>query len=209
MKLPISPRISRSLLVLFFLLGIASSATAGKLKIGTVNMMYLLSEFHEKKAAVREEVAEMKEIEQADQDRLEAIKAVNDELKKMENQVNDPSLAEAKRKQIRDVALERKGTLDALMNEREGFLQKRKQALNQKMLGLADDMRKKVSAAVEAHAATVDVDLVFDESGLSTTQVPFMLYGRNTVDLTKDVLKKLNKDVLPLAPDKTKSDPPE
>ena len=78
----------------------ALSASAGELKVGTVNMMKLLSGFHEKKAAEAEEKVELASIEAAYRERVVAIKAVEEELGKKQNEFNDPSLAEKKRKEI-------------------------------------------------------------------------------------------------------------
>jgi hypothetical protein len=38
---------------------------------------------------------------------------------------------------------------------------------------------------------------VFDKSGMSTSQVPFLLYTKDATDLTPDLIKKLNKDAPP------------
>ena len=62
------------------------------------------------------------------------------------------------------------------------------------MVGMINDIRNKVETAVSEHAATLDVNLVFDESGLTSSRTPFLIYSRNAVDLTDAVLKKLNKD---------------
>ena len=38
------------------------------------------------------------------------------------------------------------------------------------------------------------MDYVVDSSGLTTAQVPFLLFAREKVDLTDDLLKILNKE---------------
>ena len=62
------------------------------------------------------------------------------------------------------------------------------------MVGLMNDIRADVIDAVNKYAEGAEVDYVFDESGLTSTQVPFIVYVRNRVDITPDVLKLLNKD---------------
>ena len=81
-----------------------------------------------------------------------------------------------------------------MIKEGEEFLQRQRRSLNQKMVGMINDIRTKVETAVSDYAATLDVNLVFDESGLTSSRTPFLIYSRNTVDLTDAVLKKLNKD---------------
>jgi Skp family chaperone for outer membrane proteins len=62
------------------------------------------------------------------------------------------------------------------------------------MVGLMNDIRSDVVNVVNQYAEGAEVDYVFDESGLTSTQVPFIVYVRNRVDITADVLKLLNKD---------------
>ena len=40
-------------------------------------------------------------------------------------------------------------------------------------------------------------DYVFDKSGMSTSQVPFLLYAKDATDITASLLKDLNKDAPP------------
>ena len=195
-------RIAKQAALLALFLGTALSATAGQLKVGTVNMSKLLNEFHEKKAAEAEEKVVMEAIEAAYKERVEAIKAIEEELGRKQNEFNDPSLAETKRKEIAASAQELQTTRAVLIKESEEFLQTKRRSLNQKMLGMINDIRSKVETAVSDYAATLDVNLVFDESGLTSSRTPFLLYSRNTVDLTDAVLEKLNKDApVPVAPE--------
>ena len=115
-------------------------------------------------------------------------------MAKKQNEFNDPSLAEKKRKEIAASAQELAATRTVLIKEGDEFLKKQRRSLNQKMVGMINDIRNKVETAVSEHAATLDVNLVFDESGLTSSRTPFLIYSRNTVDLTDAVLKKLNKD---------------
>ncbi len=149
-----------------------------------------------------------------------------EKLQKLQNEFNDPSLSQAKRESIateakaaemelarlrESIATKAKAVeaeLARLKKDREEVLNRRRSELNQKMRGLIADIRSKVMVAVNAHAATLDVDYVFDESGLTTSGVPFLVYVRNRIDLTDAVLEKLNKDAPPAPPtDKPGSDP--
>jgi len=176
------------------------AASGGPLKVATVDMMKLLNEFHEKKAVEAEERVDLEDIRKADDGRVTVIQGIMQELQKLQNEFNDPSLSPEKRDSIAAVANEKQTTLAALQEDREEVLNRRRRELNQKMLGLINEIRSKVMIAVNAYAATQDVDYVFDESGLTTSQVPFLIYVRNRVDLTEAVLEKLNKDA-PLAPE--------
>lgn len=194
MRISLPFQIGQQAVLLTLALGMALSASAGELKVGTVNMMKLLSGFHEKKAAEAEEKVELAAIDAAYRERVEAIKAIEQELGKKKNEFNDPSLAEKKRKEIAASAQELAATRSVLIKEGEEFLQRQRRSLNQKMVGMINDIRSKVETAVRDHAATLDVNLVFDDSGLTSSRTPFLIYSRNTVDLTDVVLKKLNEN---------------
>ena len=124
-----------------------------------------------------------------------AIKAMNDEMKLLDAELRDPSLAEAKRR----ASLEKLKLYDvkikALGKERNDFLKRRGNALNQKMGSIMNEIRIEVVNRVAAHAKdSTDVDFVVDSSGLTTSQIPFLLFAREKVDLTDDMLKLLKKE---------------
>jgi Skp family chaperone for outer membrane proteins len=58
------------------------------------------------------------------------------------------------------------------------------------MKGILEEIRK----IVEEHAKAENYDYVFDKSGLSTSQVPFLLYTKDATDVTAVLLKDLNKE---------------
>jgi len=166
-----------------------------KMKLGTVNMAKLLMEYHLTKAAQAEEELEREEIKKDDQERIVAIKALNEEMQQLDAERRDPSLAEAKRRSSLEKLAAKDAKVKALRKERDDFLQRRGNDLNKKMLSIMNEIRFEVVKVVAAHAKdSTDVDYVVDSSGLTTAQVPFLLFAREKVDLTDDVLKLLNKD---------------
>ena len=176
------------------LLSLTASADP-KMKLGTVNMAKLLMEYHLTKAALAEEDVEREEIKKDDQERIVAIKAMNDEMKLLDAELRDPSLAEAKRRASLEKLKLYDAKIKALGRERNDFLQRRGKALNQKMASIMNEIRIEVVGRVAAHVKdSTDVDFVVDSSGLTTAQIPFLLYARERVDLTDDMLKLLKKE---------------
>ena len=82
----------------------------------------------------------------------------------------------------------------ALDRERREFLQRRNQALNEKMVQRMKGILEEIRKLVEEQAKVDNYDYVFDKSGLSTSQVPFLLYTKDATDITAGLLKDLNKD---------------
>lgn len=175
-------------------IGLTISAKAETLKVAVVDMKILLTEFHETKTAESEDAIQREDTQKDDAERIAAIKALEEEMRRLAGNAQDPSLAEAKRQEIAKQLAEREQTFVALRRERQEFINRRGRLLNQNMISRMNDIRATIAKAVQAHAETLDVDYVFDSAGLTSSQVPFMLYIRNKVDITQDVLKLLNKD---------------
>ncbi|MDG1072334.1 MAG: OmpH family outer membrane protein [Akkermansiaceae bacterium] len=166
-----------------------------KMKLGTVNMTKLLIEYHLTKAARAEENIEREDIKKDDQERIVAIKAMSDEMRLLDAELRDPSLAEAKRRASLEKLKLYDSKIKALSKERDEFLKRRGNALNQKMASIMNEIRIEVVSRVAAHVKdSTDVDFVVDSSGLTTAQIPFLLYARERVDLTDDMLKLLKKE---------------
>ena len=81
--------------------------------------------------------------------------------------------------------------------ERREFLQRRNQALNEKMVQRMKAILEEIRKLVEEQAKKDNYDYVFDKSGLSTSQVPFLLYTKDSTDITGVLLKDLNKGAPP------------
>jgi outer membrane protein len=187
-------RVSRTFVPLCLSVAMVFSAAAEPLKVATVNMTTLLNQYYKTKAAEEEEKLQTENIKKKDAQRQSAITAIVEELQKLQKEFSDPSLSPEKKKSIAQTANDRQATLAGLQKERQEFLDRNRRALTQKMGGLMNEIRNAVIEGVNAHAATLDVDYVLDESGLTTNQVPFLVYIRNKTDITQDVLQKLNKD---------------
>lgn len=82
----------------------------------------------------------------------------------------------------------------ALDRERREFLKRRNQALNEKLMQRMKGILEEIRELVDEKAKLGDYDYVFDKSGQSTSQVPFLLYTKDATDITADLLKVLNKD---------------
>ncbi len=184
----------RSLFLILTLLLTALPVFGEKMKVGTVNMRKLLNSFHETKIADAEGKVERDGLRKKDDERMTAIKAIQEELSKLKAEFDDPSLSAARRKKVAGQFQEREENLRMLGRERDEFLERSRRAIQEKMIAKMNDLRGKVMAKVQAYAATQDVDYVIDSSGITSAQVPFLLYVREPVDITEGVLVELNKD---------------
>ena len=165
-----------------------------KLKIATVDMQTLFKQYHRTNAAQKEINVERAKIQQNNNERLEAIRGLEDELQGLRKQLDDPSLSDKRKQELfKDFQMKTQEGV-ALDRERREFLQRRNTALNEKMVQKMRGILEEIRKLVEDRAKSDDYDYVFDKSGLSTSQVPFLLYTKDATDITGALLELLNKD---------------
>lgn len=172
----------------------AAAAQEGKLKIATVDMQQLFKEYHRTNEAQKEINVERAKIQKDNNERLGRIRELDTELQNMRKQLEDPSIAEAKKQTVFNEWNVKQGEGIALDRERREFLQRRNSLLNEKMVARMKGILEEIRKLVEEKAKAEDFDYVFDKSGLSTSQVPFFLYTKDATDITAVLLKELNKD---------------
>ena len=195
-----NPNPNMILLRRFFSLALAASlitaATAqdAKIKIATVDMQDLFKQYHRTNEAQKQIDGERTTIQAANNERLERIRELETNLGNLKKQIEDPSLNDTKKQALfKDWQGQQQEGI-ALDRERREFLQRRNQALNEKMVQRMKVILEDIRKLVEAQAKADNYDYVFDKSGLSTSQVPFLLYTKDATDITAILLKDLNKD---------------
>lgn len=133
-------------------------------------------------------------IQKDNNERLARIRELEENLGKLRKQLEDPSLNDSKKQSLfKEWQMQQQEGI-ALDRERREFLQRRNQALNEKMVQRMKGILEEIRKLVEEKAKLDNFDYVFDKSGLSTSQVPFLLYTKDATDITAGLLKDLNKD---------------
>jgi len=185
--------IRTALLVSLLLIGGASLANA-QVKFGTVDMNRVFSEYYKTKNAQ----TKYAEAEKAANDDLngrvdtlkksmQEISAINSDLEKTDltKEARDAKLKEQQakvasaRSMDREIADFRSAKQKTLQDQ---FLRMRKD--------IVDDIMKSVNDLVKAKG----YDIVFDKSGLSAGAVPVVLFSRDDLDFSQDVITALNKN---------------
>jgi outer membrane protein len=171
-----------------------ASAQDTKIKIATVDMQELFKQYYRTNEAQKQINVERARIQKENNERLARIREIEENLGTLKKQIEDPSTSDSKKQSLfKDwQVLQQEGV--ALDRERREFLQRRNQALNENMLQRMKGILEEIRKLVEVQAKTDNYDYVFDKSGLSTSQVPFLLYTKDATDITAQLLKDLNKD---------------
>jgi outer membrane protein len=73
------------------------------------------------------------------------------------------------------------------------FRQTRENQLREQALRMREGIVKEITEIVNDKVKTMNLDLVFDKSGMSFNGVPLVMYSRDNYDFTNDVVTALNK----------------
>lgn len=170
------------------------TAHAQKLKIATVDMQSLFKDYYLTAEAQKQINVERARIQKENNERLTKIRELETALQDIKKELDDPSISDKKKQdKFKEFQLKQQDGI-ALDRERREFLQRRTQALNEKMGQRMRGILEQIRKLVEERAKAEDYDYVFDKSGLSMSQVPFLLYTKDATDITSSLLTTLNKD---------------
>jgi Skp family chaperone for outer membrane proteins len=206
-NIPTTMTIIRRFLALAFAASLIGSAAAqeGKLKIATVDMQQLFKEYYRTAEAQKQINVERAKIQKDNNERTGRIRELENDLQSLKKQLDDPAISDSKKQALfKDWQAKQQEGI-SLDRERREFLSRRNQALNEKMVQRMKGILEEIRKLVEELAKTENYDYVFDKSGQSTSQVPFLLYTKDATDITANLLKDLNKN----APAESKSTEPE
>jgi Skp family chaperone for outer membrane proteins len=179
-------------LVSLLVLPIAARAQ-GTLKIGTVDMNRTFREYNKTKDAEAKINDAKNQAKKEYDERADAYKKALDDINNLNKQLEAPALsADAKAAK----AKERDDKISNIKNmEREitEFRQTRERQLQEQALRMREGIVKEISDVVMEKVKASNLDLVFDKSGNSLNGVPVLMYSRDSVDFTNDVITVLNK----------------
>jgi len=126
-------------------------------------------------------------------ERADSYKKALDDINNLNKQLEAPALsADAKAAK----AKERDDKISNIKNmEREitEFRQTRERQLQEQALRMREGIVKEITDVVMEKVKAGNLDLVFDKSGNSLNGVPVLMYSRESVDFTNDVIAVLNK----------------
>src|SRR6202163_212372 len=181
-------------IALISLLALPVAAFAqGTLKIGTVDMQRAFKEYSKTKDA-EAKINEAKNAAKKEyDDRADGYKKALDEINNLNKQLDAPALsADAKTQK----AKERDDKIANIKNmEREitEFRQTRERQLQEQAMRMREGIVKEITDVVLEKVKSNNLDLVFDKSGMSLNGVPLLMYSKDNVDFTNDVITELNR----------------
>src|SRR5438128_11429244 len=163
------------------------------LKIGTVDMERAFKEYTKTKDAEAKINDAKNAAKKEYDDRADAYKKALDEINNLNKQLDAPALsadAKTQKAKERDDKISNIKNMEREINE---FRQTRERQLQEQALRMREGIVKEISDVVMEKVKASSLDLVFDKSGNSLNGVPVLMYSRDSVDFTNDVITVLNK----------------
>src|SRR5947208_9356479 len=165
----------------------------GTLKIGTVDMQRAFKEYSKTKDAEAKINDAKNAAKKEYDDRAESYKKALDEINNLNKQLDAPALsadAKTQKAKERDDKISNIKNMEREINE---FRQTRERQLQEQALRMREGIVKEITDVVMEKVKANSLDVVFDKSGNSLNGVPVLMYSRDNVDFTNDVVAVLNK----------------
>jgi outer membrane protein len=174
------------------LLPVAARAQ-GTIKIGTVDMNRAFKEYNKTKDAEAKINDAKNQAKKEYDDRADTYKKSLDDINNLNKQLDAPALsadAKTQKAKERDDKIANIKNMEREINE---FRQTRERQLQEQALRMREGIVKEITDVVMDKVKTNSLDLVFDKSGMSLNGVPLLMYSKENVDFTTDVIAVLNK----------------
>jgi outer membrane protein len=168
-------------------------AAAQGIKVGTVDMNKIFSSYYKTKDAesrINEARASAKK--ELD-DRMDTYKKSVDEIKKLDEDINNPALSKTAKDDKAKVRDEKIGEFRNLERDIKEFQTTREKQLQEQAVRMRNGIVEEISKLVKDKVTTEGYNIVFDRSGNSLNGVPIIVFANDNLDFSDDIIKALNK----------------
>ncbi|MDP0490727.1 MAG: OmpH family outer membrane protein [Verrucomicrobiota bacterium JB023] len=176
-----------------FAMGLVAQAQE-TFKVATVDMKRLLKDYYRTEAAQQQLNEKQALLAQENNSKQQELQKLEEEIDALRKNMNDPSINDAKKKEFFDEFQNKQQEGVAMARSLKEFLDRKRRSLQDEMQRQMKGILEEIRIVIDETAKAGDYDFVFDKSGNSTTQVPVLLYSKDSFDMTEDVLGELNKD---------------
>ena len=170
---------------------------AAPTKIGIVDMLRIYKEYYKTKsneALLEKDKSEAKvEVDK----RLKKFESLRQEFIKKQQVLANTQLAPALREKTEKEANSMGKELESLQRDIKDFASRRQAQIADKLNRMRKDILKDLHEFVSTSSKASGYDLVFDKSGVSASNIQILLFSKDAIDFTNDLLKTVNKDAPP------------
>lgn len=184
----------KKLALIAFTLSSLASLHAADLKFGVVDMQKAFADFYKTKDASGKFKDNVDKAQREVNERWSVYKNLLGEIQKLQKEAQDPIVNDQTRAKKGAELQDKAKELRALEQEIGEFQNRRQGQLKQEDLQIRKGLYDEILAVVKEKAKADAYDFVFDKSGISLTTVPVLLYYKDAVDFTDQVIVELNKN---------------
>lgn len=172
----------------------AATPAQAQMKVGVVDMNKVFSEYYKTKDAetrINEaRAAAKKEMD----DRMEARQKLLDEINNLNKDVENKQLTQGARDEKGKQRDEKINETRNLEREITEFKNTRERQLQEQAVRMRNGIVEEIMKIVNDKVKADGFDLVFDKSGSSLNGVPILLYSKDGMEFTNDVVTALNRN---------------
>ncbi len=181
------------LLTVVLALALPAATYAQGLKVGTVDMNRAFKEFNKTKDSEKK-INEAKDAAKKEyDDRAENYKKALDEINKLNQQLDSPALSADKKTSMAKDRDEKIANIKNMEREINDFRQTRERQLQEQAMRMRETLVKEITDVIMERVKSNGYDMVFDKSGQSTNFISVVMYAKESMDFTTDVITTLNK----------------
>jgi outer membrane protein len=181
------------LLTVVLALALPAATYAQGLKVGTVDMNRAFKEFNKTKDSEKK-INEAKDAAKKEyDDRAENYKKALDEINKLNQQLDSPALSQDKKTSMAKERDEKIANIKNMEREINDFRQTRERQLQEQAMRMRETLVKEITDVIMERVKSSGYDMVFDKSGQSTNFIAVVMYAKESMDFTTDVITALNK----------------
>lgn len=204
-------KLAVSSVVALCLAGLVSSSFAQSIggRIAVVDMNRVFSEYYKTKAAGEK----LKETQEGYQKEIEEMRSdyrkQTDELNKLREDVERPEYTAEVKEQKRKAVQEKLAELQKRQTAMDEFVRSRQQMLQEQQQRMRSNIVKEINDVIAKEARTLNYIMVFDKSGLTANGVAPVVFSQDSLEVTEDILKILNRGAPKVATKKPEEKTPE
>lgn len=185
-----------SLLALFCFVAVGMGAVwmhgdRERMRIATVDMSLLLEVCPRMIAAGKLGDEEQQRIREENEARLARLREIDAELGALRDQMSDPTLGEAERREFGNEFMKKTQEGVEWDRDRRDYMQRRSAALEEERRWRMEGVRKEIRGLVQEQAKRVGYHYVLDSSAMGGREMPFVLHRCEATDITALLLERL------------------
>jgi outer membrane protein len=174
---------------------VASSPLAlaqSSMKIGTLDMKLVFDSYYKTKEAEGKINEARTQAKKELDDRLETFNKAQADARKLNEEANKPELTEKAKAEKAKVLNEKLQALGTLQREIQEFQQTRERQLSEQSVRSRNTLLEEINVVVGNKIKSAGYDLVLDKSGQSLNAVGLVVFSKDAMDFTADVIAEIN-----------------